>query len=84
MTPEQLAQRLVDAGPEAAGMALGKMCAYLAAETLLLMDTPMAAKVLCMARPEAAASVMSLRIPLAQTHRPSPFSFPGECIPLPA
>jgi len=57
--PEQLAQRLKETGPEAAGMALGKMDPYAAAEALPLMHFKDAAIVLCHARPEAAAKVLA-------------------------
>ena len=57
LKPEQLAQRLKDAGPEAAGMAIGKIDLYASAEALPLMHFKDAADVLTHARPEAAGEV---------------------------
>ena len=57
VSPAKLAKRLMNAGPEAAGMALGQLCSYTVAEALPLMSPEEAAKILCMARPEAAVKV---------------------------
>eukprot|EP00959_Pyramimonas_sp_CCMP1952_P093864 1963713-Pyramimonas_sp.AAC.3 len=58
-----LAERLTAAGPEAAGMALGRMCSFSTAEALPLMNPADAGAVLLKTRPEAAIKVDSPLFP---------------------
>jgi len=58
VSAQQLAEQLDRAGPEAAGMALGKLCAFDVAEALPLLHPKVAAAILGMARPEVATKVL--------------------------
>ena len=82
VTPERLALRLREAGPERAGMGLGKMCPYLVAAALPLMRRKDAADILRMARPAVAARVghSPLNAPRArpERYRPAPQISPQQ------